>query len=178
MREFKELNKNIIATTVIKTKLGELFVAGNKEGILMLAFYDKSYIETKLEKLKKFFDAEVIPGICSHFTQLEIQLNEYFENKREEFTIPIKLIGSPFQIKVWKELLKIPYGQTISYKEQATNIGKPTAFRAVANANAQNSLMILVPCHRVISSSGKLSGYAGGVSNKAALLKLEKSNFL
>lgn len=174
MREFKHITKTVIATTVLKTKLGELFVAGNKEGILMLCVYDKFHIEAKMEKLKEIFNAEVIPGVCPHFTQLETQLKEYLENKREEFTVPFKLVGTSFQMQVWKELLRIPYGKTISYSQQAENIGKKSSYRAVANANGQNMLMILVPCHRVISKSGKLSGYAGGVEKKEFLYNLEK----
>lgn len=174
MREYKSKSKDIINTTTISTPIGELFAASTKKALVILTFQDRYSIESKIEILKKTFDAEIIPVISNElFDKLKIQLEEYFNNKREVFDIPLQLVGSPFQINSWKELLNIPYGKTISYKQQATNIGNPKAFRAVANANAQNLIAILVPCHRVISNDGKLSGYAGGIDKKEFLLKLE-----
>ncbi|ASG67464.1 hypothetical protein fh0823_00640 [Francisella halioticida] len=91
----------------------------------------------------------------------------------KNFSIPLKLTGTEFQKQVWQELLNIPYGETISYQQEAINIGKPTAFRAVANANGKNLLPIIIPCHRVINANGKLGGYTGGLEKKKLLLKLE-----
>lgn len=105
-----------------------------------------------------------------------IQLDEYFQGKRTTFSLPFKLTGTPFQLAVWKELQNIPYGQTTSYKEIAQKINKPKAYRAVGMANNKNSLPIIIPCHRVIGSNGKLIGYAGGLKLKNYLLELEKSH--
>lgn len=105
-----------------------------------------------------------------------IQLDEYFQGKRTIFSLPFKLIGTPFQLAVWKELQNIPYGQTTSYKEIAQKINKPKACRAVGMANNKNPLPIIIPCHRVIGSNGKLIGYAGGLNLKNYLLELEKSH--
>lgn len=104
------------------------------------------------------------------------QLDEYFAGKRKKFDIPIKLDGTDFQIKVWKELLKIPYGETCSYLDIAKRIGNPKASRAVGMANNKNKIIIIVPCHRVIGSNKKLVGYACGLDVKEKLLELEKGN--
>lgn len=104
------------------------------------------------------------------------QLDEYFAGKRKKFDIPIKLDGTDFQIKVWKELLKIPYGETCSYLDIAKRIGNPKASRAVGMANNKNKIIIIVPCHRVIGSNKKLVGYACGLDVKEKLLELEREN--
>ena len=104
------------------------------------------------------------------------QLDEYFAGKRKKFDIPIKLDGTDFQIKVWKELLKIPYGETCSYLDIAKRIGNPKASRAVGMANNKNKIIIIVPCHRVIGSNRKLVGYACGLDVKEKLLELEREN--
>lgn len=128
------------------------------------------------------------PRICQHLNapyeegsseiiQLTIaQLREYFDGMRQQFSIPIIFTGSHFQRTVWEELTKIPYGTTISYSELARRIGNPLAIRAVANASAANPISILVPCHRVIRSNHKLSGYRGGSQAKQFLLSLEASS--
>lgn len=104
------------------------------------------------------------------------QINEYLAGERQTFDIALDLsIGTPFQQKVWQQLLKIPYGQTISYAQLAKNIGQPTAFRAVANANGRNPISLIIPCHRVIASDGGLGGYTGGVAIKRLLLDVEQS---
>lgn len=103
------------------------------------------------------------------------QLEEYFAKKRKTFDLPLDLEGTLFQRKVWQELQKIPYGQTKSYQEIAKAINNPKACRAVGMANNHNRIMIIVPCHRVIGSNGKLVGYAGGIKMKEMLLALEAS---
>ena len=101
------------------------------------------------------------------------QLNEYFAGQRKEFSVPLLFVGTDFQKTVWNELLKIPFGRTISYGEMARHIGMPQAVRAVANANGANSISIFAPCHRVIGSDHSLTGYGGGLSAKRFLLELE-----
>ena len=176
MREYKTQTKEIIITTTFSTPIGEMFAAASKKGLVLLYFFTPYDIEANIDKLKKTLNADVIPGNSEIFDALKTQLNEYFNKKRTTFEIPLQLVGTPFQIKVWKELLNIPYGKTISYKEQAIKIKNEKAHRAVANANAQNMIAILVPCHRVISSDGKLRGYNGGVEKKEFLLKLEQND--
>lgn len=108
--------------------------------------------------------------------QTFIQLQEYFNGTRKEFTIPLLIQGTPFQQSVYKELLKIPYGQTISYQQLAVNINHPKAYRAVGNANNKNSIQIIIPCHRVIKNNGSIGGYAIGETIKERLLSLETKN--
>ena len=101
------------------------------------------------------------------------QLLDYFEGSRQSFDLPLAPSGTKFQHKVWSQLQTIPYGETWSYQQLAESIGKPTASRAVGMANGLNPIGIVIPCHRVIGKSGKLTGYAGGIENKAMLLELE-----
>ncbi len=101
------------------------------------------------------------------------QLNEYFSHQRRSFDLPLHMVGTPFQQRVWNRLLDIPFGRTSSYLQVAEAIGDPNAVRAVASANGANAISIIVPCHRVIGSKGSLVGYAGGLQAKADLLSLE-----
>lgn len=118
------------------------------------------------------------PRLISHATPLlaegERQLTEYFAGKRQGFDLPLDLEGTPFQQKVWRALLGIPYGQTRTYGDIARAVDSPRGFRAVGMANNRNPIPILVPCHRVVGAGGALVGYAGGLELKAALLALER----
>lgn len=109
----------------------------------------------------------------SYIKEVKSQLDEYFKGKRELFDLNIKINGTDFQNKVWNELTKIPYGETISYKELATRIGNDKACRAVGNANNKNKISIVIPCHRVVGSNKKLVGYAGGLEKKEWLINHE-----
>ena len=103
------------------------------------------------------------------------QLDEYFRHERQAFDIPLLTAGTEFQKSVWNSLMEIPYGQTITYGELATLLGKPAAVRAVANANGANAISIIIPCHRVIGSDNTLTGYGGGLEAKKFLLELEQT---
>lgn len=103
------------------------------------------------------------------------QLEQYFSNKRQAFDIPLLLVGTDFQQQVWNKLQQIPFGKTASYAELANAVGNSKAIRAVANSNAANAISLFIPCHRIIGSNGTLTGYAGGLETKRALLTLEKS---
>lgn len=103
------------------------------------------------------------------------QLKEYFEGKRLSFDLPLKMEGTEFQIKVWNALLQIPFGETRSYKEIAAAVGNPLGSRAIGNANNKNKIAIIIPCHRVIGTNGKLVGYEGGLDIKEKLLSMEKT---
>lgn len=105
-----------------------------------------------------------------------LQLFEYFAGKRQKFTIPIQIAGTPFQYQVWQSLREIPYGQLISYAQLAKRLGNLSAIRAVAAANGKNPIPIIIPCHRVIGSDGSLTGYSGGIEKKRYLIDLEAQN--
>ena len=119
-----------------------------------------------------------MPRLMPHKTPLleraQGQILEYFNGQRQEFDLPLAFVGTDFQKKVWKALTAIPYGQTVTYGALAEAVGCPGGARAVGMANHRNPLPILVPCHRVVGSGGKLTGYAGGLEMKKALLDLEK----
>jgi methylated-DNA-[protein]-cysteine S-methyltransferase len=109
------------------------------------------------------------------FALVRRELEEYFAGRRREFDVPVAPAGTAFQRRVWEELQRISYGRTISYAELAARIGRPTAIRAAGAANGANPISILIPCHRVIGSSGSLTGYSGGLEAKRLLLELERS---
>lgn len=139
----------------------------------IIGYLKLSYQNEVVYSLSKV-DDENSSGEQTNFTQCCIkQIQEYFTGKRKYFDLKIHLEGTEFQTKVWKQLLKIPYGKTITYRELAKRIGNEKACRAVGNANNQNKIAIIIPCHRVISSSGRLSGFAGGQKMKKELLEIE-----
>ncbi|MGB6329300.1 MAG: methylated-DNA--[protein]-cysteine S-methyltransferase [Halarcobacter sp.] len=177
MREYKAIKKSILATSVIRTPLGDMFCAATQKGICLLSFFGQKNLEKQIQKVQVFFDAQAIPAKNKYFECLQKELDEYFIGKRIDFTIPLQLVGTPFQQDTWKILMKIPYGETISYKEEAQLLKNPKAARAVANANGQNMISILIPCHRIIQSDGKLGGYTGGIDKKQFLLELEKKYY-
>lgn len=144
----------------IQSPIGTLHAYASETAILGI-FFQKNNIIKSNNKTNKVI------------TQLEKQLKEYFLGMRKKFNIPLKLKGTSFQIKTWKTLLKIPYGQTITYKEQGIKMSMPKSSRAIGSANGKNLFPIIIPCHRVISSSGSLGGYSGGLSIKKRLLKIE-----
>ncbi len=119
-----------------------------------------------------------LPGIHPVLEVLRRELAEYFDGRRQTFTVPVVLQGTPFQERVWNELRRIPHGATISYEELARRMGQPTARRAVAQANGVNRIAILIPCHRVIGKDGRLTGYGGGLWRKRLLLELERTGRL
>lgn len=129
--------------------------------------------ENGWDKLKKSF-RDITEGDNDILTRTLNQLTEYFNKQRTKFDIPILLHGTEFQKSAWNALLEIPYGVTISYQKQAENIGNLKALRAVGGANSANNIAIIIPCHRVIGKSGKLTGYTGGLDIKKYLLDLEK----
>lgn len=175
MKKQKNTNQNTIFTTKFSTPLGVVFAASFNGDLIMFVFVDEVFIQKKLEFFKKILKADKIIQNDTVFENLKIQLEEYFHKKREVFDIPLRLFGTSFQIKCWEALLKIPYGKTISYKQQAQNIKNEKAFRAVANSNSKNPIVIIIPCHRVIANDGKLGGYSCGIDKKIILLKLEQN---
>ena len=155
----------------IQTPLGEMLAIKSEKGLCMLEFFDGKSTEKQLKEIENL--GEILEKDDEILNRLETELNDYFKGNLKEFTIPLDLIGTDFQKKVWNELIKIPFGETRSYKEQSIAVGDLLAIRAVANANGKNKIAIIVPCHRVIGSDGSLTGYAGGKKRKQFLLELE-----
>ncbi len=124
-------------------------------------------------RLKRLLNADFVDESSETIEATRQQLDEYFRRERRVFDLPLLFVGTAFQKRVWTELLRVPYGATISYGKMARNIGMPKAVRAVANANGANPISIIAPCHRVIGSDGSLTGYGGGLETKRFLLELE-----
>jgi len=158
----------------IETPLGPMYACAVGEGICLLEFTDRKDVDKQFRSLSKALNAEIVEGEHEHFRQLENELKEYFEEKREKFEVPLFTTGTEFQEKVWQLLKEIPMGEIRTYKQQSEFLGNPRAIRAVGTANGINKIAILIPCHRVIGSNGDLVGYAGGIWRKQKLLELEK----
>lgn len=157
----------------LDTKVGPM-VAGVHEGALvLLEFTDRLRIEIQLDRLKARFKGGLRAGGDPVLEQTERELAEYFAGRRREFTMPLEFPGTPFEERVWRRLLEIPYGGTISYEELALATSTKGAVRAVGSANGRNRIAIVIPCHRVIQKSGGLGGYGGGLWRKRLLLDLE-----
>jgi AraC family transcriptional regulator of adaptative response/methylated-DNA-[protein]-cysteine methyltransferase len=157
----------------ILTPLGPMIAAATKDALVLLEFVDRRALETQLKTLGRRIEATFTPGATAILKTAESQLREYFAGKRKQFDLPVQAPGTVFQEKVWAALQRIPFGQTRSYLDIAKEVGLPSGFRAVARANGDNRLAIVIPCHRVIASDGSLSGYGGQVWRKQALLTLE-----
>jgi AraC family transcriptional regulator of adaptative response/methylated-DNA-[protein]-cysteine methyltransferase len=171
-------NKIVINVMRIETPLGPMFGGATDESICMFEFTDRKMLETEFKTLSRLLNASIIQGSNSQLINLKQQIEEYFSGKRRIFDLSLVTPGSQFQNIVWNELQKIPYGTTRSYKTQAASINRPEATRAVANANGQNRIAIIIPCHRVIGEDGQLTGYGGGLWRKKWLLDFEKENLM
>ncbi len=159
----------------IETPLGTMIAVASRTGICLLEYADRKALPTELKRLSIAYKANIVQGENPHFVRLENELASYFKGELKTFTVPLELIGTPFQKQVWGVLREIPYGSTRSYSEQALRLGNPKAVRAVANANGLNTISILIPCHRVIGADGTMTGYGGGVWRKQKLLELEQA---
>jgi AraC family transcriptional regulator of adaptative response/methylated-DNA-[protein]-cysteine methyltransferase len=164
-----------LRVALLDTPLGPMLAAVSNESVCQLEFAGRRGLEKSYEEMRRRFDLPVVPGENPVLRQLRGELEEYFGGARHEFTVPCALRGTAFQQTVWRELQRIPYGETASYEEIARRLHAPTAVRAVARANATNRLYLLVPCHRVIAKDGTLSGYGGGVWRKRLLLEFERT---
>jgi len=156
-----------------KLPVGEL-ILGSYKNKLCLADWRYRKMRTSIDnRLKKGLQANFIEETSEIIEKTKTQLTEYFNNNRSSFEIDLLFVGTDFQKTVWNELIKIPYGKTYSYLELSKKLQNAKAIRAVATANGANAISILVPCHRIIGSDGKLVGYAGGLQAKKKLLLLE-----
>jgi AraC family transcriptional regulator of adaptative response/methylated-DNA-[protein]-cysteine methyltransferase len=161
-----------IVTTVITSPLGPLAAATTDEGICLLEFEPRSDRSEKW--FAQQFDCAVVPGDHQNLRQLRSELVEYFAGRRTNFDVPIVMAGTEFQRRVWRQLCRIDFGKTCSYADIARQVGRPAGVRAVGQANGRNPICIIVPCHRVVNSGGKLGGYGGGLWRKQYLLDLER----
>lgn len=168
-----------IAWSVGTSRVGRFLVAVDSgRALVSLRFlaegFETSELETALEELRSRFSAiEERPRPC---VTAVAAVREFVTGKSKVVDLPVAVRGTPFQESVWKAVRRIPYGKTLSYRELAAKVGRPTAWRAVARANATNPVALVVPCHRVIGSDGKVTGYNGGVAIKQALLELEAAS--
>lgn len=153
--------------------LGSLVAATVEDGLCLLEFGDIARLEQQAPRLRRWFKGPIVAGAHRHLDQLQAELAEYFEGARQEFTVPLIRRGAPFEMGVWEQLLKIPFGETRSYADIAKAINNPKAVRAVGSANGRNRLAIVIPCHRVVNADGKLGGYGGGLWRKLRLLEIE-----
>jgi len=163
--------------TKIDTPLGSMFSCSSDLGVCLLEFPERKKIDSQFQSLHKYFKCDFEDNETPILVNLKNELSEYFAGKRQIFTVPLHFVGTDFQKKVWHELVRIPFGKTVSYKELAEKTGNVHAVRAVANANAFNKISIIVPCHRVIGSDGSLTGYASGLQKKRWLIDHEKNNY-
>ena len=154
----------MIHHTVISSPMGDILLIADNCGLTTINF--QSGCAAKKPPIGSIESS-------APFREASRQISAYFKGERIHFDLPLLAQGTPFQKSVWAELVRIPYGETISYRELAMRVGKPAAWRAVGSANGRNPLPIVVPCHRVIGSDGKLSGYNGGVHLKKYLLQIE-----
>ncbi|NGX15436.1 methylated-DNA--[protein]-cysteine S-methyltransferase [Wenzhouxiangella sp. XN24] len=158
-----------------ETPLGSLLAGANGVGLVVLEFTDPERLDAQLHRLARRLKYALRPGATAASEQAGRELEAYFAHGLRQFTVPLAPIGTPFQHDAWRRLRSIPYGQTVSYGEQARRIGRPRAVRAVAQANGANPITIVVPCHRVIGSDGTLTGYGGGIWRKRWLLAHESA---
>jgi len=159
--------------TEIETPIGGMVAAATETHLLLLEFAHRRMLDEQLARVRRALGCEFLKGESPVFNITRRQLEEYFRGDRHDFDVPLHTPGTAFQTRVWDELRRIPHGSTTSYARVATAIGKPAAVRAVARANGDNRIAIIIPCHRVIGSDGSLTGYGGGLWRKKKLLDLE-----
>jgi AraC family transcriptional regulator, regulatory protein of adaptative response / methylated-DNA-[protein]-cysteine methyltransferase len=157
----------------VSTPLGPMLLGATDRGVCLLEFTDRRMLETQLTRLARLLRCAFVPGSTEPGRHLEEELRQYFAGTLQDFQTPLDFSGTEFQQRVWGALRRIPFGTTRSYADQARMIGAPTAVRAVARANGDNRIAIVIPCHRVIGADGKLTGYGGGLWRKHWLLHHE-----
>ena len=165
---------HVLKAAWLDTQLGAMIAISDEHALYLLEFVDRRGLEREIERLRIKTKSAILPARTSPIDLIELELAKYFEGFLTKFITPLHMIGSAFQQAVWKELQKIPHGETCSYLDIAKNISNPTAVRPVAQANGANQLAIIIPCHRVINNDGKLGGYGGGLSRKQWLIQHEK----
>ena len=170
----KARSTGCIVVAWIETPLGPMVAGASADAICLLEFTDRRMLEAQLRTLQARFKCAAVPGWNRHIARLQEEMGQYFAGALRRFSVPILAPGTPFQQRVWEELLRIPYGETIAYEALAGAVGSPGACRAVGTANGLNRIAIVIPCHRVVNKNGKLGGYGGGLWRKQRLLDLER----
>lgn len=169
----------LLKSKIIDTPMGPLIVVANEKSVLLVENIASRHLNQELKSLTEIYSKSIVEdeGKSKPLTSIESELNAYFNGKLKEFQTPIDIdsLGTEFQRSVWMEINKIPYGKTSTYSELAKRIGKPSSYRAVANACGRNPITVVIPCHRVLASGG-MGGYTGGLEKKIQLLDLEKKN--
>jgi AraC family transcriptional regulator of adaptative response/methylated-DNA-[protein]-cysteine methyltransferase len=151
-----------------------MFACATDIGVCLMDFTNRKILEEEFKDLCNRLNAVILPGTNKHLELVQKQVAEYFAGARKTFSVPLHTPSTEFRESVWAGLQNIPYGKTRSYKQQAEAIGNPKAVRAVAAANGQNRVNIMIPCHRVIGADGSLTGYGSGLHRKKWLLDHEK----
>jgi AraC family transcriptional regulator, regulatory protein of adaptative response / methylated-DNA-[protein]-cysteine methyltransferase len=167
-------HNKVLKAAWLDTRLGPMIAIADEHALYLLEFVDRRGLELEVERLRKKTKSAIIPGHTLSISSIENELTLYFNGKLNKFATTLFFLGLPFQKRVWEELQKIPYGETRSYSDLAKAVKKPTAFRAVAQANGANQFAIIIPCHRVINKNGDLGGYGGGIVRKEWLINHEK----
>lgn len=173
LNQRQKKSNHVLTASYINTKLGPMLAIANETTLYLLEFMDKPRLKDEIEIFCLKNDCSIILGETLALLSIQQELNDYYSGTLKKFETPLCLSGTTFHIKVWQALLEIPYGETRSYAYIAGSINNKTAYRAVAQANARNRLAIIIPCHRVINSDGKLGGYAGGFDRKKWLIHHE-----
>ena len=169
-------DNSVLRAAWLDTALGPMIAIADEDGLYLLEFVDRRGLEHEVERLRLKTKSAIIPGKTEPIYLIESELDRYFKGVFQEFKTPLIFLGSPFQKQVWEELKKIPIGEIRSYSQIASGVGRPSAFRAVAQANGANQIAIVIPCHRVINANGDLGGYGGGITRKKWLLDHERRN--
>ncbi len=169
-------NEKLISLQHYESPVGTLLIGAFENRLCLCDWAERKSRESIDRRLCRALDGRLVTQPCSTTEEAMRQLDEYFEGRRQAFTLPLWMIGTDFQRLVWEQLRGIGYGATCSYGALAAALGRPRAVRAVASANGANALSIFIPCHRVIGTDGTLTGYAGGLEVKRFLLELEKRN--
>jgi AraC family transcriptional regulator of adaptative response/methylated-DNA-[protein]-cysteine methyltransferase len=157
----------------LESPVGKIIAGATAQGCCLLEFQDRGGLDRIKARIQKRHGLKMGDSPKAVLDHLELELNRYFEGLLKTFSVSLDMRGTSFQMAVWRQLLSIPYGETRSYGQVARAVGKPLAHRAVGSANGHNAVAIVVPCHRVIRSDGKLGGYGGGLWRKEYLLDLE-----
>lgn len=170
----------LLFKSLLDTPLGPLLAVADTKRLYLLEFADSKQVERKIQRIQQIVQAtNFISEDTAIITSIKHELELYFTGKLQEFTMPLfTSSGTPFQKRVWQEIQALSYGQTQSYLSLAKKIQRPSAYRAVAQANSANFFIIIIPCHRVIYQNGSLGGYSGGIARKQWLLNHEKSTAL
>lgn len=170
----KARSEDYIRIAWMETPLGPMAAGATASGICLLEFTDRRMLEAQFDALSRRFGLPIVPGENEFIERLRGELARYFAGGLKKFSVPLEYPGTEFQVRVWRALLGIPFGETRSYEDVARALGAPGAVRAVGHANGLNRIAIVIPCHRVVNKSGELGGYGGGLWRKKRLLALEQ----